>query len=62
MTEDVVEASKVSSGNIKLEFMTLNMIELVNQTSGEFSEKFEARNLTVIMSFPEEPVFLRLPE
>lgn len=60
LTEDVVEASKVSSGNIKLEFMTLNMVELVNQTSGEFSEKFEARNLTVIMNFPEEPALIRV--
>jgi len=36
LTEDVVEASKVSSGNISLEFMNINMIELIQQTSGEF--------------------------
>lgn len=38
LTEDVVEASKVSSGNISLEFMNINMIELIQQTSGEFEE------------------------
>ena len=32
LTEDVVEASKVSSGNISLEFMNINMIELIQQT------------------------------
>ena len=31
LTEDLVEASKISSGNIKLEFMNLNLNELVQQ-------------------------------
>ena len=52
LTEDVVEASKVSSGNISLEMMNLNLVELVNQTSAEFEEKFEARNLKMIMNLP----------
>ena len=55
LTEDVVEASKVSSGNISLEMMNLNLVELVNQTSAEFEEKFEARNLKMIMNLPTEP-------
>ncbi len=45
LTEDVVEASKVSSGNITLEFMNLNLVEMIQQTSGEFEEKFKARDL-----------------
>lgn len=55
LTEDVVEASKVSSGNISLEMMNLNLVELVNQTCAEFEEKFEARNLKMIMNLPAEP-------
>lgn len=55
LTEDVVEASKVSSGNISLEMMNLNLVELVNQTCAEFEEKFEARNLKMIMNLPTEP-------
>ena len=31
LAEDLVEASKISSGNIKLEFMNLNLNELVQQ-------------------------------
>lgn len=58
LTEDVVEASKISSGNIKLEFMNLNLVEMINQTNGEFSEKFENRNLNVVMNLPEEPVLV----
>ena len=48
LTEDVVEASKISSGNIKLEMMDLNFVEIILQTAGEFSEKFEARDLKLI--------------
>lgn len=55
LTEDVVEASKVSSGNITLEFMDVNLVEMVNQTIGEFSEKMEAKNLTIVAALPEEP-------
>lgn len=33
LTEDLVEASKISSGNIKLEFMNLNLNELVQQVN-----------------------------
>ena len=48
LTEDLVEASKVSSGNVRLEFITINLNELVQQMNGEFDEKFSERNLTVI--------------
>ena len=56
LTEDVVEASKVSSGNIKFENINLNFVELINQTSAEFEEKFKARNLKLIANIPDEPV------
>ena len=58
LTEDLVEASKVSSGNIKLEMERINLVELVHQTEGEFDERFEARNLTVVNKRPREPVVI----
>lgn len=58
LTEDVVEASKVSSGNVTLECMNLNLVEMVQQTSGEFSEKFENRGLKEVMNLPEEPAII----
>lgn len=58
LTEDLVEASKISSGNIKLEMTNINFIELVNQTEGEFSEKLENKNLQMIRKLPEEPIFI----
>ena len=45
LTEDLVEASKVSSGNVNLIFAKLNIVELLNQTMGEFEEKFEEKGL-----------------
>lgn len=48
LTEDLVEASKISSGNISYVFERINLTELVNQAIGEFSEKFEEKQLTVV--------------
>lgn len=50
LTDDLVEASKISSGNISLNFEKINLTELMNQTIGEFSEKFEQKNLTTVMN------------
>lgn len=50
LTDDLVEASKISSGNISLTFEKINLTELMNQTIGEFSEKFEQKNLTAVMN------------
>lgn len=58
LTEDLVEASKISSGNIRLELVKINFQELINQTVGEFSEKFSAKNLEAILSLPEDPVMI----
>lgn len=58
LTEDVVEASKVSSGNVVLNCMKLNLTEMIQQTSGEFVEKFEKRDLKEILNLPEEPAYV----
>lgn len=60
LTEDVVEASKVSSGNISLEYMDINLAEMIQQTSGEFAEKFSKRNLTEVLSIPKEPIVIHV--
>ena len=58
LTEDLVEASKASSGNIKLNMEKLNVIELVKQISGEFEDKFKEKGLTEIITVPEEAVYI----
>ncbi len=48
LTDDLVEASKISSGNIVLNREKLNLTELLNQGIGELSEKLEERGLLVV--------------
>lgn len=58
LTEDLVEASKISSKNITLDKTKLDFVELITQTSGEFYERFQMRNLTLVTMLTEEPVLI----
>ena len=58
LTEDLVEASKISSGNIVLDMQPIRLGELIRQTNGEFEEKFNARNLEIVSRIPEEPIVI----
>lgn len=58
LTDDLVEVSRISSGNIILVNEKLNLTELINQTLGEFSEKFEQKNLLAIFNDPETPAYI----
>lgn len=59
LTEDLVEASKISSGNISLNIENINLKQLLKQTNGEFTEKFEARDLQLICTLPENEMMIR---
>lgn len=59
LTEDLVEASRVSSGNVKLDMQKIDIVELVCQTGGEFDEKFESKELTIVTKLPKNAVFIR---
>lgn len=58
LTEDLVEASKISSGNVKLEFGRMNLKELICQTNGEFAERFAKRELELICRIADEPLLV----
>ena len=58
LTEDVLEASKASSGNIKLICHKLDLLELIRQTAGEFEEKMGANNLSLVCTLPEDPAVI----
>lgn len=49
LTDDLVEVSKISSGNIVLNMEIINLTELIKQAMGEFSDLLEEKKL--------EPVF-----
>lgn len=56
LTEDLVEASKISSGNIELQIEKINFVELIYQTAGEFDDRFDEKNLSVVLNIAKEPV------
>ena len=58
LTEDLVEASKVSSGNVVLDMKPIRFGELIRQTNGEFEEKFAARGLQMVCKMDEEPLVI----
>ena len=58
LTEDLVEASKISSGNISYVFERINLTELTNQAIGEFSEKFETKGLKVVDNLSGQSAFI----
>lgn len=58
LTDDLVEASKISSGNIELNREKLNLTELINQSIGEFSEKLEECGLAVVFEKSDMPSFI----
>lgn len=58
LTDDLVEASKISSGNIVLQWEKINLVELLHQTIGEFSEKFEQKNLMPVFRSSENSIFI----
>lgn len=58
LTEDLVEVSQITSGNVQLDMQPINMVELICQTGGEFNEIFEDVGLTIITRLPREPVMI----
>lgn len=58
LTEDLVEASKASSGSIKLNMEKLDVKELIQQVSGEFQDRLKEKKLELILNLPEEEAMI----
>ena len=58
LTEDLVEASKATSGAVNVNREVLNIGELINQSVGEFSEKLEAAEIVPVINLPENEIFV----
>ncbi len=56
LTEDLVEASKISSGNIELQMVKMQLQSMLQQAYGEFQDRFEERSLTPVWEMEKEPV------
>lgn len=56
LTEDVVEASKASSGNIQVHMDVVSIKEIIEQASAEYEERLKEKNLSLITAIPEEKI------
>ncbi len=56
LTDDLIEVSKASSGNIEMKLEDCDVSVLIGQAEGEFSDKLKARDLKLEISGTEEPV------
>lgn len=56
LIEDLMEASKASTGNISVELAPCEVGILLEQTLGEYTERLTERELTPILTLPDETV------
>ena len=56
LLEDLIEASKASTGNLEVDLQPCDAQVFVTQTAGEFEEKFQNSELSLITSVPDEQI------
>jgi len=56
LMEDLIEASKAGTGNIKMNMETINLCEILGQIMGEYDEQMEKNQLQLIAKIPEKAV------
>ena len=54
LIDDLLEASKASTGNINVDMKELLTSEIIYQSSAEYNERFQKSNLNVVISIPKE--------
>ena len=47
LTEDLIEASKAATGNIEAKLEKINVCEIISQSVGEYTDKFNESKLTI---------------
>lgn len=58
LTEDLVEASKASTGNLPVESVECDLNEFVLQLDGEYRERLAAKNLELVTCVPEKKTLI----
>jgi len=59
LIEDLIEASKASSGNLKVNMQKVDLCELVLQAIGEYREKFEKCGLEIRTNTTTKNIFVK---
>lgn len=58
LTEDLVEVSKISSGNVELHMVRIEVRSMLQQAYGEFEERLAERGLYAAWDMPGQPVHI----
>ena len=59
LTEDLIDASKASSGALNVNMERVNISELLRQSSAEYGERMQAVPITPVVNMPEEDIYVR---
>jgi len=59
LIDDLMDMSKASSGSMSVDITQLDVVETINQALGEYADKLDGANLSVIFRKPEQPLFIR---
>lgn len=58
LIEDLFEASKAASGEMKLKIESLDVVQLLKQTLGEYDERLKECSLEVKVNIPNEKIYV----
>ena len=58
LTEDLIEASKASTGNIAVNIMPTDVVELLHQSIAEYADRLEASHLIPMVNAPQDKVVI----
>lgn len=58
LTEDLLEASKASSGSLSVSLQPTDAVELLTQAVGEYEERFDARGLHTVLDIRRNPLWI----
>lgn len=56
LIQDLIDASRASSGNVKLTMEEINLSVLISQMAGEYSERMEDKGIELVVTKPEGAV------
>lgn len=58
LTEDLVEASKASTGNVTVNAARLDLVEITQQAAAEYADRLTGQRLTLITKMADHPVYV----
>ena len=59
LISDLVEASKAATGNIDVNIVDVSLKEILAQITGEHSDTFDKKQLTIVCDIPENDIIVR---